>query len=133
MTNATGTGSVVRVDVDIKSRRITEKARATTPGNACWAALSSDEKRLYVSNLLSLLVFDVSGSRLKQMQSVDVTDVQAPVLRDLIIGPDGRFLYALEQRKRRILIFSVDRRGRVARSGEFALRIPGYTLGLAIG
>lgn len=133
MTNAIGAGSVVRLAVDPDSRRITETARATTPGNACWAALSSDGKRLYVTNLLSLLVFDVSGTRLQQIQSLDVTDVKAPVLRDLILAPGGKFLYAIEQRKRRILIFAVDGSGRVTRSGELALRVPGYTLGLAIG
>jgi DNA-binding beta-propeller fold protein YncE len=133
MTNAIGNGSVVRLTVDAASRRITEKARATTPGNACWSALSANEKRLYVANLLSLIVFDVSGNKLEQVQSLDVTDVTAPVLRDLILGPGGKFLYAIEQRKRRILIYSLDRDGQAALSGELAVGIPGYTLGLAIG
>jgi 6-phosphogluconolactonase (cycloisomerase 2 family) len=132
MTNATGTGSVVRLDVDIKSGRITEKARATTPGNACWTALSPNGRRLYVANLLSLLVFDVSGNRLDQIQNLDVTDAKGPVLRDLILGPGGKFLYAIEQRKRRILIYAVDATGRVTRSGELALGVPGHTLGLAL-
>jgi hypothetical protein len=133
MTNATGTGSVVRFDIDVNSGRITERARVTTPGNACWTALSANGKRLYVANLLSLLVFDVSGNRLDQIQSLNVTDAKGPVLRDLTLGPDGKFLYAIEQRKRRILVYAVDRSGRVARSGELALGIPGHTLGLAIG
>lgn len=133
MTNAIGVGSVVRLTVDADAGRIEERARVTTPGNACWAALSRNEKRLYVANLLSLLVFDVSGDRLEQIQSLDVEDVPNPVLRDLILTPDGRFLYAIEQRRRRILIFSVGRDGRVALEGEQAVGSPGYTLGLAIG
>jgi DNA-binding beta-propeller fold protein YncE len=133
MTNATGTGSVVRLVVDASSGRILEKARATTPGNACWSALGRDGKRLYVANLLSLIVFDVSGNKLEQIQSVDVADVSKPVLRDLILGPGGRFLYALEQRRRRILVYSIAGDGRVALSDEFAIGIPGHTLGLAIG
>lgn len=133
MTNATGTGSVVRLAVDARSGRIEEKARATTPGNACWSALGRAETRLYVANLLSLIVFDVSGNKLKQIQSVDVTDVPKPVLRDLILGPGGKFLYAIEQRKRRILVYSVANDGRVALSNELAIGIAGHTLGLAIG
>ena len=132
MTNAVGSGSVVRLTVDAASGRITETARATTPGNACWAAFSSDERRLYVANLLSLLVFDVSDTRLAQIQSLEVSDVSLPVLRDLILGPDGKFLYALEQRKRRILAYSVDADGRVALSSELAVGVAGNTLGLAI-
>ena len=60
-------------------------------------------------------------------------DVPNPVLRDLILSPDGRFLYAVEQRRRRILIYRVGRDGRVALEGEQAVGSPGYTLGLAIG
>lgn len=133
MTNAIGNGSVVRLTVDAGTSQITEKARATTPGNACWAALSTDGKKLYVANLLSLLVFDVSGDKLEQIQSLDVKDVKDPVLRDLILGPGGKFLYAIEQRKRRILVYSIDKDGRVALSSELAVGVPGYTLGLAIG
>lgn len=133
MTNAIGNGSVVRLTVDAATRRITEKARFTTPGNACWSALSRDEKKLYVANLLSLLVFDVAGGKLEQIQSLDVTDVPDPVLRDLILTPDGKFLYAIEQRRRRILGYAVGRDGRVTLQNERALGIPGYTLGLAIG
>jgi 6-phosphogluconolactonase (cycloisomerase 2 family) len=133
MTNAIGAGSVVRLTVDAGSRQITEKARFTTPGNACWSALSRDGKRLYVANLLSLLVFDVAGGGLTQLQSLDVKDVPNPVLRDLILGPGGRFLYAIEQRKRRILTYAVGKDGRVTLQGELALKVPGYTLGLAIG
>lgn len=133
MTNAIGAGSVVLLTIDADSRQITEKARFTTPGNACWAALSRDGKRLYVANLLSLIVFDVSGNRLEQLQSLDVKDIPNPVLRDLILTPDGRFLYAIEQRRRRILTYAVGKDGRVTLQGELALRIPGYTLGLAIG
>jgi hypothetical protein len=87
MTNATGSGSVVRLSVDAGTGQIVEKARATTPGSACWAALGKGEKILYVANLLSLLVFDVSGNEFVQIQSVDVTDVLKPVLRDLSLGP----------------------------------------------
>lgn len=133
MTNAVGDGSVVRLTVDAGSGQITEKARATTPGNACWAALGRDERHLYVANLLSLIVFDVSGNRLKQVQSLDVADVPNPALRDLILGPDGKFLYAIEQRRRRILVYRVAKGGRVALSSELAIDIPGPTFGLAIG
>jgi 6-phosphogluconolactonase (cycloisomerase 2 family) len=132
MTNAIGSGSVVRLNVDADSGRIEERARATTPGNACWSALGRGEKRLYVANLLSLIVFDVSGNRLEQIQSVDVTDVAKPVLRDLILGPGGKFLYAIEQRKRRILVYSIAKDGRVALSSELAIGVSGFTLGLAI-
>ena len=133
MTNAIGSGSVVRLKVDVRSRQIVEEARVTTPGNACWAALSRGGDRLYVTNLLSLLVFDVSGGRLEQVQSVEVTDVTGPVLRDVIIGPGGKFLYALEQRRRRILVYSLDAGGRAALVSELAIGIPGKTLGLALG
>jgi 6-phosphogluconolactonase (cycloisomerase 2 family) len=133
MTNAIGAGSVLRLAIDVGSRRIEERARATTPGNACWTALSRDGKRLYVTNLLSLIVFDVSGERLEQLQSLDVEDIPNPVLRDLALTPEGRFLYAIEQRRRRILRYAVGRDGRVALHGELAVGSPGYTLGLAIG
>ncbi len=133
MTNAIGSGSVVRLNVNASSGRIAERARATTPGNACWSALGRGEKKLYVANLLSLIVFDVSGNQLEQIQSVDVADVPKPVLRDLILGPGGKFLYAIEQRKRRILVYSVAKDGRVALSSELAIGVPGFTLGLAIG
>lgn len=132
MTNAVGSGSVVRLTVDATSGEIAETARATTPGNACWAALDRRERRLFVANLLSLIVFDVSGNQLKRIQSLDVTDVPNPVLRDLILGPDGKFLYAIEQRKRRILVYSIARDGRVALRGELEIGVPGRTLGLAI-
>jgi hypothetical protein len=133
MTNAIGSGSVVRLNVDASSGRIAERARATTPGNACWSALDRGDKKLYVANLLSLIVFDVSGNRLEQIQSVDVADVPNPVLRDLILEPDGKFLYAIEQRRRRILVYSVAKDGRVALRSELAIGVAGFTLGLAIG
>jgi 6-phosphogluconolactonase (cycloisomerase 2 family) len=133
MTNAIGAGSVVTLAIDGQTGQIVEKARATTKGNACWTALSRNGKRLYVTNLLSLLVFDVSRGRLKPIQTVDVTDVAKPVLRDVILTPDGRYLFALEQRKRRILGFKVGRGGRVTPNGELAVGVSGYTLGLAIG
>jgi 6-phosphogluconolactonase (cycloisomerase 2 family) len=133
MTNAIGIGSVVRLNVDATSGRLAERARATTPGNACWSALGHGDKILYVANLLSLIVFDVSDNRLEQLQSVDVADVPNPVLRDLILEPDGKFLYALEQRRRRILVYSVAKDGRVALRSELAIGVPGFTLGLAIG
>lgn len=131
MTNATGSGSVVRLAVDAGQGQIVEKSRATTPGSACWAALGKGEKVLYVANLLSLVVFDVAGNKLAQIQSADVTDVPKPVLRDLSLGPGGKFLYALEQRKRRILVYSVGKNGQVTLSSELAVGSPGYTLGLA--
>ena len=133
MTNAIRASSVVRLTVNANSRQITEKTRFTTPSNACWSALSRDSKRLYVANLLSLIVFDVSGGGLTQLQSLDVKDVPNPVLRDLILGPNGKFLYAIEQHRRRILTYAVSKDGRVTLQSELALRIPGYTLDLAIG
>ena len=133
MTNAIGNGSVVILNVDRRASKIEEVDRFTTPGNACWSALSADNSRLYVANLLSLLVFDTTGDRLKQLQSLDVDDVENPVLRDLILSPDGKFLYGLEQRERRILIYKVKDNGRVQKAGQFAYGTRGFTLGLAIG
>jgi 6-phosphogluconolactonase len=132
MTNAIGAGSVVRLAVDAGARQIAERARATTPGNACWSALSRDGKRLYVANLLALIVFDVTGGGLKQVQTLPVTDVKDPVLRDLILTPDGRFLYAIEQRRRRILTYAIGKDGSASLAGERAVGSAGYTLGLAI-
>ncbi len=133
MTNATGSGSVVRLAIDADSGQILEKASATTPGSACWAALGKGDKQIYVANLLSLLVFDVTGAELEQIQSADVTDVPKPVMRDLVVEPGGDFIYVLEQRKRRILVYSVGNGGKVVFSSQLAIGVPGHTLGLAIG
>src|SRR6267143_1585996 len=133
MTNAVGKGSVVRLAVDAISGQIAEMGRITAKGTACWSALGRDEEKLYVTNADSLIVFDVSDNRLEQLQSVDVTDVPKPVLHDLILGPDGKFLYAIEQRRRRILIYSIPRDGRVALRGERVIDAPSFPLGLAIG
>jgi hypothetical protein len=133
MTNAIGDGSVVILNVDRKASKIEEVDRFTTPGNACWAALSADDSRLYVANLLSLIVFDTTGDKLTQLQSLDVDDIDNPVIRDLALTPDGRFLYAIEQRQRRILIYKVGDGGLVTRHGELAYNTRGFTLGLAIG
>ena len=108
------------------------KGRVTAKGTACWSALSRDEEKLYVTNADSLIVFDVSGNKLEQVQSADVADVPKPVLRDLILGPGGKFLYAIEQRRRRILVYSIAKDGRVVLSDELAIGVPGHTLGLAI-
>jgi len=133
MANAVGKASVVRLTIDASSGQIEEKARARTAGTVCWSALGRDEKKLYMTNADSALVLDVSGNRLDQVQSVDVTDIPNPVLHDLILGPDGNFLYAIEQRKRRILVYSIAKDGRVALRGERALDAPSFPLGLAIG
>jgi 6-phosphogluconolactonase (cycloisomerase 2 family) len=133
MTNASGNASVVRLTVDANSGSIVENARVTASGTACWGALGQDETKLYVSNAEAVLVFDVSENRLRQVQSVDVTDIPNPVLHDVILGPDGKFLYAIEQRKKRILIFSIGKDGRVARSGQLAIGAPSFPLGLGIG
>ena len=133
MANAVGKASVVRLTVDASSGQIEEKARAVTAGTACWSALGRGEKKLYMTNADSVLVFDVSGARLDQVQSVDVTDIPNPVLHDLILGPDGNFLYAIEQRKRRILVYSIAKDGRVALRGERVIDALSFPLGLAIG
>lgn len=132
MTNATGSGSVVRLSVNATTGQLQEQARAMTPGSACWAVLGRSEKRLYVTNLLSLVTFDVTGGRLTQLQTVPVTDVPKPVLRDLIVEQSGKFVYALEQRKKRILAYAIGGDGLVTPSGELVIGTPGYTLGLAI-
>jgi hypothetical protein len=106
---------------------------ARTAGTVCWSALGRGEKKLYMTNADSVLVFDVSGNRLDQVQSLDVTDIPNPVLHDLILGPDGNFLYAIEQRKRRILVYSIAKDGRVALRGERVIDGPSFPLGLAIG
>jgi 6-phosphogluconolactonase (cycloisomerase 2 family) len=133
MTNAVGDASMVRLTIDAASGQIKEDARAAAPGTACWSALSIDENKLYVTNASSVIVFDVTGSKLDLVQTVDVADVSNPVLHDVILGPDGKFLYAIEQRKRRILIYSIAKDGRVTRSGELVLAGPVFPLGLAIG
>jgi 6-phosphogluconolactonase (cycloisomerase 2 family) len=133
MANAVGKASVVRLTVDAGSGQIQEKARATTAGTVCWSVLGRGEKKLYMTNADSVLVFDVSGARLDQIQSVDVADIPNPVLHDLILGPDGNFLYAIEQRKRRILVYSIAKDGRVALRGERVIDAPSFPLGLAIG
>jgi len=133
MANAVGNASVVRLTVDASSGQIEEKARATAAGTACWSVLGRGEKKLYMTNADSVLVFDVSGKRLDQIQSVDVADIPNPVLHDLILGPDGKFLYAIEQRKRRVLVYSIAKDGRVALKGERVLDAPSFPLGLAIG
>jgi 6-phosphogluconolactonase (cycloisomerase 2 family) len=133
MTNAVGKASVVRLTIDAASGKIAEDARAEAAGTACWAALGRDEKRLYVTNAESVLVFDVSGNRLAQVQSVDVADIPNPVVHDPILGPDGKFLYVIEQRKRRILVYSIAKDGRVALRSELTIGAPSFPLGLAVG
>lgn len=132
MTNAVGDASVVRLTVDAASGQIKEKARVATPGTACWAVLGRDEKKLYVTNSASVLVFDVSANKVELIQTLDVADISNPVLRDAILGPDGKFLYAIEQRKPRILIYSIRKDGRVAQKGELVIPRPASPLGLAI-
>lgn len=131
MTNAVGNASVVSLNVDAVSGQIKENARAVTPGTACWSALGRDEKRLYVTNSSSVLVFDISANKLELIQTLEVTDTAKPVLHDVILGPDGKFLYAIEQRKRRILIYSIRKDGRVAQKGELVMPRPASPLGLA--
>lgn len=131
MTNAVGNASVVRLNVDAVSGQIKENARAVTPGTACWSALGRDEKKLYVTNSSSVLVFDISANKLELIQTLDVADTSKPVLHDVILGPDGKFLYAIEQRKRRILIYSIRKDGRVAQKGELVMPRPASPLGLA--
>jgi hypothetical protein len=131
MTNAVGKASVVRLNVDAASGQIKEDARVVVPGTACWSALGRDQKKLYVTNASSVLVFDISANKLELIQTLDVADTPNPVLHDVILGPDGKFLYAIEQRKRRILIYSIRKDGRVARKGELVLPRPAFPLGLA--
>ena len=131
MTNAVGDASVVRLTVDAASGQIKENARVATPGTACWAVLGRDEKKLYVTNSASVLVFDVSANKVELIQTLDVAEISNPVLRDEILGPDGKFLYAIEQRKRRILIYSIRKDGRVAQKGELVIPRPASPLGLA--
>jgi 6-phosphogluconolactonase (cycloisomerase 2 family) len=133
MTNAVGKASVVRLTIDAASGKIAEDARAAAAGTACWAALGRGEEKLYVTNAESVLVFDVSGNGLGQVQSVDVADIPNSVLHDLILGPDGKFLYAIEQRKRRILVYSIAKDGRVTLRGERVIDAPSFPLGLAVG
>jgi 6-phosphogluconolactonase (cycloisomerase 2 family) len=132
MTNAVGKASVLRLTIDAASGKIAEKARTTAAGTACWAALGRGEKKLYVTNADSVLVFDVSGNQVTQIQSEDVSDIPNSILHDVILGPDGKFLYAIEQRKRRILVYSIDKNGRVARKGELVIPGPAFPLGLAV-
>lgn len=131
MTNAVGNASVVRLKVDVTSGQIKEDARAVTPGTACWSVLGRDEKKLYVTNASSVLVFDLSDNKLELIQTLDVADTSKPVLHDAILGPDGKFLYAIEQRKRRILIYSIRKDGRVAQKGGLVMPGPAFPLGLA--
>jgi 6-phosphogluconolactonase (cycloisomerase 2 family) len=131
MTNAVGNASVLRLTINAASGKIAEDARATTPGTACWSGLGRGEKKLYVTNAASVLVFDVSGSGLAQIQSLDVSDIPNAVLHDLVLGPDGKFLYAIEQRKSRIMVYSIGKDGRVTLKGEMAIPRPAFPLGLA--
>ena len=131
MTNAVGNASVVRLSVDATSGKIRESARVAAEGTACWSVLGRDEKKLYVTNASSVLVFDISANKLELIQTLDVGDIPNPVLHDAILGPGGKFLYAIEQRKRRILIYSIRKDGRVARRGELLIPRPAFPLGLA--
>ena len=64
------------------------------------------------------LVLDVSADKLELIQTVDVADISNPGVHDVILGPDGNFLYVIEVRKRRILVYSIRKDGRVARKGR---------------
>jgi 6-phosphogluconolactonase (cycloisomerase 2 family) len=131
MTNAVGNASVVRFGVDAASGQIKENARVVAPGTACWSALGRGESKLYVTNASSALVFDLSANKLELIQALDVTDIPNPVVHDVILGPDGKFLYAIEQRKRRILVFSIRKNGRITLKGELVIARPAFPLGLA--
>lgn len=131
MTNAVGNASVVRLNVDAVSGRIKEDARAVAPGTACWSVLGRGEKKLYVTNASAVLVFDLSANKLELIQTLDVADSPNRVVHDVILGPDGKFLYAIEQRKRRILVYSIRKDGRVTRKGELVIARPAFPLGLA--
>ena len=133
MTNALGDASVVRLSIDAKSGRITEKARVKAAGTACWAGLGNGEKKLYVTNGASVLVYELAPDAITEIQSEDVTDMPSPVVHDLVLGPKAKFLYVIDQRNRRILFYSIGANGRVKRKGELAMAAPSFPLGLAIG
>ena len=75
------------------------------------------------------LVLDVSADKLELIQTVDVADISHPVVHDVILGPDGNFLSVIEVRKRRILVYSIRKDGRVARKGELVMPRPAFPPG----
>jgi 6-phosphogluconolactonase (cycloisomerase 2 family) len=132
MTNANGDASVVRLKIDRETGRIIEEARVQADNTACWCALGKDNTRLYVTNAASVLVFDVSGGRLNQIQSVDVNDIPNPIVHDLILDSSEKFVFVIEQRNRRILVFRIGTGGRVTLNSQLAIGARTFPLGLAV-
>lgn len=132
MTNAEGDASVLKLKIDGNAGRITELARAKTAGTACWAGLGKGEAKLYVTNGSSLIVFDLAGGKLKQIQSANVSDIADPIVHDLVLVPDGKFIYVIDQRKRRILVYRIGSDGRVKKTSELATGSQTFPLGLAV-
>jgi 6-phosphogluconolactonase (cycloisomerase 2 family) len=77
---------------------------------ACWTALSSDGRTLYVANFVSnsISVFDVrSDGTLDLLSTAKRRTGTDPDTKDLEISKDGKFLYAVGSGQREIAVFAI--------------------------
>jgi len=77
---------------------------------ACWTALSSDGKTLYVANFVSnsISVFDVNADgKLTLPVKTKRRSATAPDTKDLAIAKDGKSLYVVASGAREVAVFSI--------------------------
>jgi len=77
---------------------------------ACWTAISSDGKTLYVANFVSnsISAYDVhADGKLTLLGTAKRRAGMDPDTKDLVISKDGKYLYAVGSGKREIAVFRI--------------------------
>lgn len=104
--------AVVTVAVDPKTAAIKQVGMPTEDDQraACWTAISSDGRTLYVGNFVSnsISVFDVEGSKLTLLGSIPRRGADTKDTKDIELSSDGKYLYAIGSGMRQLSIFRVE-------------------------
>jgi 6-phosphogluconolactonase len=135
-------GSAITVfDIDRRTAGIKQVGKAYGDGEqaACWTAISSDGRTLYVANFVSnsISVFDVQpDGRLVLLGTTKRHGSTSPDTKDIELSKDGKYLYAIGSGKTEVAVFQVGADRMVtelsAQLSPVKLRTGQNTTGLAV-
>lgn len=106
-------GSAITVfGVDAVTAAITHKGRpyANNQGAACWTALSPNGETLYTANFVSNSVSAYAvrpGGSLVLLGSTPKRKAMGNDTKDLVVSPDGKYLYVIGPIARQIAVFAI--------------------------
>ena len=129
-------GAAAASSYTVRGTDVTAVTRSAGNGRSeiCWAVVSADGRYAFTTNFadgaVSCYAIGTDGGLTLQDAAAGVTEDGRPGLRDEVLTPDGRYLYAIDADAGAIFGWSVDEAGSLSPVGSWT-GLPATVAGLA--